>query len=296
MALIESITPEKWEELVNYRDNVCSPIGSCTAPADWEKAEKNITLLYRKMGWDNEITFHRVSSPKAAQTLMREKFGATEFVDTNLWGQIDIYWIGYLRFLSTIPGIEADEGHMSLLGIWEEIANSISLWYVVDEVTCIMVDHPEEIHWNDQRVLHNPEGMSVRFRDGWGTYTYNGVSIPKDKSHIITNPESITADMIKSEDNLEIRRVMTEIMGISKFLTETNAELVDMDMVKVWESGEDSMPRCLIKDDENRQFLVGTDGSTKRTYYMEVDPEAKTCIEAHNSIAPFDESVIIGNS
>lgn len=296
MTLITSLPDEKWEEMVRFRDE-CIQIGSCTDPADWERAEKSITILYQKMDWaPNGVTFHRVASPKAAQTLLREKFGAKEYIDTNFWGQQEIYWIGYLRFLSTIEGIEADQELMGLLGVWEEIAHSCSWWYAVDEETCIICDRPEVCLWNDMGMLHNDKGMAVQFRDGWGIYSFNGVSIPKSKSFIITDPESITAEMVKSEENAEIRRVMTEQMGISKFLNDTGATLVHMDMVKVWEGADDCMPRCLIRDNDGRQFLVGTDGSTKRTYYMEVDPESQTCVEAHNSIAPFDESIIEGNS
>jgi hypothetical protein len=293
--LIESISDEKWEELVRFRQE-CVNIGSSTEPADWETAEKCITQLYRKMSWDKEITFHHVASPKAAQTLMQEKFGAEGYVSTSLWGSIDIYWIGYIRFLSTIEGIEADADNMALLDIWEELAKSCGWWYVVDEQTCVICDRPQEVHWNDSAMLHNDKDMAVRFRDGWGIYSYGGVRIEKSKSWIITNPETITIDAIRKEQNAEIRRIMQEQMGIPKYLDESGAKVIDMDSVKVVEGLEDTMPRCLMEDMDGRRFLVGTDGSTKRVYYMEVDPDVDTCVAAHNSISPFDESLIEGNS
>lgn len=293
---IDSISNEKWEELVRHREQ-CIKIGSATEPADWAKAEEAITKLYRKMDWNSPITFHRVASPKAAQELMKEQFGAKETVDTNLWGCMDIYWIGYLQFLASIDGVEADQDKLELLEVWGDIANSISWWYVVDETTCIMCDRPAEVHWNDSGVLHCETDMAVKFRDGWGLYSYEGVRIPKNKSFIITNPEQITVETINSEENAEIKRIMSQQMGINKFLDESGAEVVHMDMVKVYEEGgEETMPRALVRDKEGRQFLVGTDGSTMRIYYMEVSPETTTCVEAHNSISPFDESLIEGNS
>ena len=292
---IDSISNEKWEELVRHREE-CVKIGSSTEPANWEAAEKCITQLYREMKWNDEITFHRVASPKAAQDLLKEQFGATEYVSTNLWGQMDIYWIGYIRFLSTIPGIEADQDKMDLLAIWEELANSCSWWYVVDEKTAIICDRPAEVHWNDSAMLHHDTDMAVKYRDGWGLYSYGGVRIPKSKSWIITDPTSITVEKIRAEENAEYRRIMQEQMGIPKYLEESGAKVIDMDMIKVVEGKEDAMPRALMEDAEGRRFLVGTDGSTKRVYYMEVDPEANTCSEAHNSISPFDESLIEANS
>ena len=55
----------------------------------------------------------------------------------------------------------------------------------------------------------------------------------------------------------------------------------------VYEEGD--ILRCLIEDDEKRRFLVGSDGSTERVYYMEVNPECKTCKEAYDFLSNLDE-------
>jgi hypothetical protein len=292
---ITSITNEKWEELVRFRQE-CVKIGSSTEPANWSVAEECITKLYNLMGWKKAITFHHVPSPYAAQQLLKQKFGAKKYVQTNLWGSMELYWIGYIRFLSTIPDIKADADKLELLGVWEKLAGACGWWYVVNKTTCIICDRPAEIHWNDFARLHHTSDMAVKYRDGWGIYAYGGVRIPKSKAWIITNPEKITIESIRGEENAELRRIMQEQMGIPKYLEASGAKVLDVDSIKVVEGAGDAMPRALMEDSDGRRFLVGTDGSTKRVYYMEVSPEAKTCAAAHNSISPVDESLIVGNS
>jgi len=57
-----------------------------------------------------------------------------------------------------------------------------------------------------------------------------------------------------------------------------------------------SMPRALMEDKQGQRWLVGTDGSTKRVYYMRAPREANTCAEAHSALAGFDENQIIASS
>jgi hypothetical protein len=90
---------------------------------------------------------------------------------------------------------------------------------------------------------------------------------------------------------------MRDRMGIERYLQESNAQLIHMDMIPVGGIGEDKyMPRALMRDKENRQYLVCTDSSTqKKVFYMQVDPNAKTCSEAHLSISNIPDTDIIAN-
>ena len=81
------------------------------------------------------------------------------------------------------------------------------------------------------------------------------------------------------------------------YLREIGAKTLDVDAVPVEKKpGAPSIVRALMEDDEGRRFLVGSDGSTHRTYYMETSPQAKTCAEAHTFLCGFDEAKIIAQS
>jgi len=176
-----------------------------------------------------------------------------------------------------------------LLTVYSETA-----WMIPYENVCVISEKPLKFHINERVEFSHEEERALEFKDGFGIYSINGVTIP---DFIIEDASKITAKLIKKEQNLEIRRIMIDRMGISKYLDEVRAKVLDMDMIYVFKAGDDrTMPRALMLDDEGNKYLVGTDGSTERVYYMRVPPMVMTCKEAHSVIAGFDESVIIANS
>jgi hypothetical protein len=158
-----------------------------------------------------------------------------------------------------------------------------------------VVERTTEIHWNEEKIprIHNPKGPAVAYKDGYSVYAWNATLVPWD---IIEKPQDITIERISAENNAEIKRIMREIYGESRFLKDTGAKLVDADNRKVSAVTDDGVPRALVSDNEGRKFLVGTDHSTQRVYYMEAPREAKSCREAHEAICGFNEDDILGQS
>ena len=75
---------------------------------------------------------------------------------------------------------------------------------------------------------------------------------------------------------------VVERYGPGKYLVAIGAKLVDAD----GGIGVDgSAPRALYEDDKRQKWMVGTDGSTGRVYYMSVPNETKTCREGHQLIS-----------
>lgn len=203
-----------------------------------------------------------------------------------LWGCHDSYWIAYYRFMEAI-GEKYDEDHTRRVDAFDRIARNM-LWWWPFEKTVFISDRPAELHWFEDE-LHNEEGPAIRFRDGWSIYAINGHRI---SGFIIENPEEITPEKVREESNAETRRIMVERYpgGTGKFLADIGAEVLDVDQVNTDLGNPDSpaLMRALIRA-ENDLYLVGTDGSTQRTYYMSLDSQLdiKTCVEAHESIMPF---------
>jgi hypothetical protein len=135
--------------------------------------------------------------------------------------------------------------------------------------------------------------MAIEYRDGLGLYRIHGVEI---HGWVVTNPETITAEKIAAEENIEVRRIMIERMGHGQYLQETGTQIIDMDSIPIGGGVDGTIIRALLKDKNGLQFLCGSDGSTNRVYYMSVDPRAKTCGQAHESICGFKENLIIANA
>jgi hypothetical protein len=139
------------------------------------------------------------------------------------------------------------------------------------------------------RRLHREDGAAVE-SDVEPLYFWHGVLVPP---HAIERPESLTVEEIRNESNAEVRRALRERMGQGRYLREIGAKLIDAD----YEGAKaGAAPRALLEDDERRHYLVGTDGSTRRVYYMEVPATSKTCREAHEALCGFTEARIVSKS
>ena len=155
---------------------------------------------------------------------------------------------------------------------------------------CIVSDRPKTLTVDDRNRPHNENGPFCEWRDGTKLWAWHGVRVP---GWIIEHPKRITIEHVRAERNEEVRRVMVERMGVDRYLLESNATLVDADYEG---ARKGAAPRALLQDETGARWLVGTDGSTGRTYYMSVPTEVNTCREAHIARCGFDESLILNKS
>ena len=66
--------------------------------------------------------------------------------------------------------------------------------------------------------------MAIRYSDGWGLYRWHGIEVP---GWVIESPEKINPELIQSEKNAEVRRIMISRYGWDKMLSVMNAKLID---------------------------------------------------------------------
>ena len=258
-------------------------------------SNKDVYLAHQK-ALEGEIDFGEMISEKLIADL--ESYMKENNISINSYGFLsganNAYWVSLYQFGKHI-GVEYEEKDDNLLQIWERFIKKVGYVFLVDHV-CVYTNRPSEIHFNDQGEGHCEDGPYIKFRRGEKSNVYgiNGVVVPK---HVVMEPEKIDLKMIDDEQNAEIKRIMIERMGIGKYLEVTKAEVIDGDMTFVSQQNDDRhVPRALMKDREGRKFLVGTDGSTDRVYYMQVPEECETCKEASNALAGVDEDNIIAVS
>jgi hypothetical protein len=121
------------------------------------------------------------------------------------------------------------------------------------------------------RALH---GVSLRWQ---------GVVVDE---RIVFHPEAITVDEILAESNAERRRVLLDRFGISRFMAEAKAEVLDTDEDR---GGPRRLLRLPMKDDEDLVTLHCFCPSTGRQYFLRVPPETTSCHQAAAWIAGFDD-------
>lgn len=186
-------------------------------------------------------------------------------------------WAAFLGFFRHIVRLPID---YTKYDAWEVLAQH-SGPRIVHEKFCIISDRPERLLVDDQSRPHCDDGPFCRWRDGSELFAIHGVRVP---AWIVLHPERIDAKAVRSEQNLEVQRVMIERMGVGRYLFECGAKVIDMDSLRL----TGSAPRALLEDDLGNKWLVGTDGSTARVYHMSVPSSAQTCAEAHRLISGLD--------
>lgn len=208
-------------------------------------------------------------------------------------GQLWLSWQAYESFFHEVCGL--DSGKRAEAEAYRR-AQSSACWWIQYRWGIMVSDRPTVIHteqtglrgWGSHR-MHCETGPAIAWPDGFALWMWHGVRVPQ---HVIESPGSITLEEIRAEQNAEVRRVMRERYGESRYLVETRARLLDADYEG---ARHGAAPRALIQDDEGQRWLVGTDGSTSRTYHMPVD-SAKTCRAAHEELCGFPENLIVTKS
>ena len=181
-------------------------------------------------------------------------------------------WVSYCSFFRHVVGLDIDYSKWTHY----ESAAVHSGPRMMHSKFCIISDRPELLMVDDMNRPHNENGPFCRWRDGSALYAVDGHYVP---AWIVENKEKITLEEIAKETNAETRRIMIRFFGTGRYLAETNARVIDVDTAPT------GPPRVLIEDQNKDRWLIGTDSSTERTYYMPVENSATTCRQAHESIA-----------
>jgi hypothetical protein len=234
--------------------------------------------------------FFKKENPKATKKEIIA-FAKKNSVFTSCgYGSFDASWVSFYDFFQN----ETDIGNLDIINGIKETTLACG-WYWAYSDICFVSEKPYILKVNDVNMLHCEDGPALAYHDGTELYFYNGVMMDKET---ICNHASITPESINNTDNEEQKRIKIEIYGVNKYLEDIKADVIDMDMVKInsYDKDSDAIPRALIKDKDGNHYLVGTDGSTERTYYMNVPNTVKTCAAAHNAIAPLKESNCIASS
>jgi hypothetical protein len=127
----------------------------------------------------------------------------------SCFGQHDADWLAYYDFLSKIGVKEAQ-----ILDGIKSISLSAGWWWPFETI-CILSERPTAINRDNRGRLHAEDSAAIRYPDGWGLYAWHGILVPQD---IIMLEEPISFEMIESERNVEIRRVLIERFGLDNYL------------------------------------------------------------------------------
>ena len=219
---------------------------------------------------------------------LRDLLGGSLGDSLQWWGQQEAYWVAYYLYCVDVLSVRYDPQSEADLSLWATMCRAG--WWCAFDGVAILAERPAVQLLDDRGVIHCDDGPAIRCRDGFEVYAIHGVRVPQK---VVTEPQNITVAEIKAEQNAEVRRVMRERFGEGRYLLETGAKVIAADHET---ARKGSAPRCLVEDSDGQRFLVGTDGSTERTYYMRTRNDVTTCRAAHESLSGFPEDRVVNKS
>jgi hypothetical protein len=156
----------------------------------------------------------------------------------------------------------------------DQVARSAGWWWAFQRVA-VLCERPVSVHRDNLGRLHQGDGPALSFPDGFGVHSWRGMPIPAEVAAQLPN---LNVEQIRSEENAEIRRVMLEHFGYSRYLKESGARQAHSDEYGIlW--------RIALPDDEplvmvEVQNATPEPDGTVRTYFLRVPPATRTAHEA----------------
>lgn len=186
------------------------------------------------------------------------------------WYDWDLSWIVCTSFGARVikqPDVSA----------WSEpLLNAFygGCWFLFWTPTCLYWTRKSTVvteQFGQGRRLHCESGPACA-NEIENLYFWHGVLVP---AYAVVEPLLITLEEIESEKNEEVRRVLTERFGWSRYITETNAQCVESRRNDV-----DGTTEALVRLKDGTQRLLCACRSTGRVYAIGVPREVLTCEEA----------------
>jgi hypothetical protein len=182
------------------------------------------------------------------------------------YGQHDASILCFYDFFAQVCGVEECR---KLEGL-NLVAQSCGWWWAYDSIA-ILTERPSRLSLDERGRLHADSDWAILYPDGFGYCLVHGVEVPE---HVVLAPEKITVKEIEAEQNVEVRRVMIEKYGQSRYLLDSGA-------IEVHKDDWGILYRKEIPDDEPIQMVKVVnstpepDGS-KRDYFIRTPPTLTT--------------------
>jgi hypothetical protein len=188
-----------------------------------------------------------------------------------VYGQHDAAWLAVLDFLGRAARHASAVGRLAGL---MQVARTAGWWWPFERVAVVSV-RPAVLVRDAQGRLHGEDGPAIAYPDGLALHRWHGMPVPAD---LVGRLDRLTVDRIRAEQNLELRRVLTERYGLDRYLDDAGATRVQAD-----DSGV--LWRLPVQGDEPLVMVEVTnatpepDGSSRR-YWLRVPPDMASAREA----------------
>jgi hypothetical protein len=230
----------------------------------------------------------RLGVERLHEMLSSDNFGVLHGSFAHFSGQFGVGGAAYHSFIRDVCGLELPEEMWERSRSGERAIQSACWWYAHRDFVMVC-ERPAAIHLEPTgrggpaplgtHRLHHGSGPALAWPGGWGMYAVHGVAVP---GWIVEQPQTITVLDIERQRNAEVRRVMLDAYGWTRFMAHCGAEVVDqvpMDHGIVGLRGARLLRKVLPGEPEPLVYLdmlnstPEADGS-HRHYLERIDPNA----------------------
>lgn len=194
---------------------------------------------------------------------------------------IDLQHLG-AHVIDRVDQAEADtEPVAALLRTLREL---VGWFWLYDDGYAVVTERHGRPRGHEDGRLHADTGRAVAYPDGFGVWALNGLRVPP---YAHPGLDGLTVEKIRRIPNAELRHALREQFGMDRYLREIRASLIECDTVPVDRLAPraGSLTRALIETQDGHRYLVSSDGSTGRVYYMRVPHDCVTCKEAYDALS-----------
>lgn len=213
-----------------------------------------------------------------------------------MFGPWEFYWLWHYKFGQTLRPDLYDEDDSREMDAWLAVAEHghVGLFY---EEAVLMSERPLRVCVDLEGRLHSEDGPALAYRDGAkdkvDLYVWHGVNVP---DNVILSPNTITIEMINAERNTEVRRVLMERYGWSRYLKDAGGTVIDEyadqlgQPVRLWKRdlGQNQRPLVML---ELVNSTPEPDGTLKQ-YMFGVPADMTSAKKAHAWHCGFDADEI----
>ena len=202
---ITKLTAKQVSKFSEYRDAFIG-YGLCTKPAEREKAEVLIDVIYqsgtkpynppKQKIWVNSP----LAGAKLASKIIEASGKKVNIDDCIRHGIGDGSYLGdlaYYKFFAIECNLESSKTVIPMA----ELCKYVNWWYPFDEV-CILSERPNVISVNEKGELHNENGPALQYPDGYSVYALNGVQVSMET--VNNKKESAIWDKLKQDFPLSL--------------------------------------------------------------------------------------------
>ncbi|MGH2793855.1 MAG: DUF6745 domain-containing protein, partial [Actinomycetota bacterium] len=177
-------------------------------------------------------------------------------------------WPAFHSFFREVCNLKLEGDLWDRARAYEETVETAGYWWPNRDFVMVS-ERPTHIHRDDRGRLHAENGTAIGWPDGWGLYSWHGVQVP---ARVIDQPQTLTVREIAAESNVEVRRVMIERFGPSKFV-QHGTQIASDDFGKLWRLDlPNDEPLVMV---EVVNSTPEPDGSFK-DYFLRVPPNMET--------------------